>query len=572
VSGLHLGIPRSANGSESIKASNSYRLQNSSVYRSTGPTNYSLGTEQDGPVGRLYRVCWAYNASEIAEAVVDAGFVTIFGALPASAYVCTLGLRCVLQLLGHAGGAAGELRVLANGTNCSEARRPSGTLAMAQSAAGTAAYFFGLEFDLSASVYSLCWSLSQPDRLVDVHPSGTLTVAGVLPQNATCTLGTLCAVIFVESVQFVASGVALRSVEDNCGSEASFFTGLTSPARITSGTREFSFGTSTIGSLGEPLARMCWVHSNDGANVGDYRADVGWLSMRGPRANNLWSCTLGYACAITIEGTSVTGSASVRIFASGAVCGNLNVAPVFAALSTTASGALGVQELGTEPLGPPAQYVVCWGQDVQFVRDYSVPLGTLSLQGPTLLDAACDLGSPCEVQLVGVNISGLDGLTATSGACINLTVPVSESIAYARWDGSAWVYKLRAEILVAGPQNLCWGRDPTLNGFPLLIGTLTAEGVAIDTYFCNLGYACVLSLNTMVSSSTGEVNIRTLGRFCTEAQTSASILYDASGQQILPTSRRRTELDNAVLQASGLRVIQHPLGTPDGPGGRYRLC
>ena len=64
----------------------------------------------------------------------------------------------------------------------------------------------------------------------------------------------------------------------------------------------------------------------------------------------------------------------------------------------------------------------------------------------------------------------------------------------------------------------------------------------------------------------------TNGQICTEAQTSASILYDASGQQILPTSRRRTELDNAVLQASGLRVIQHPLGTPDGPGGRYRLC
>ena len=120
----------------------------------------------------------------------------------------------LLEGVGTSGGAAGELRVMANGTNCSEARRPSGTLAMAQSAAGTAAYFFGLEFDLSASVYSLCWSLSQPDRLVDVHPSGTLTVAGVLPQNATCTLGTLCAVIFVESVQFVASGVALRSVED----------------------------------------------------------------------------------------------------------------------------------------------------------------------------------------------------------------------------------------------------------------------------------------------------------------------------------------------------------------------
>ena len=74
---------------------------------------YDFGTPVAGPVGAVFTVCWQHEADAGFQVLLDSA-AEMTGPEPA-AFLCTLGLSCSLDLVGHNLVATNAIVVLADG-------------------------------------------------------------------------------------------------------------------------------------------------------------------------------------------------------------------------------------------------------------------------------------------------------------------------------------------------------------------------------------------------------------------------------------------------------------------------
>ncbi|CAD7942500.1 unnamed protein product [Amoebophrya sp. A120] len=425
-----------------------------------------------------------------------------------------------------------------------------------------------------------------------------------------CTMGENCQIQFsTDSVGLQDSNYALMlAVNQSCGFsttqaplQAVIANEWTNP-RQTQGTSpaRYSFGTVRSGSPATHYP-ICWSHepTNDGANLLEFRFEVGFLRMKGPFPQTT-PCTLGLSCQISLTGVDLTDDNVILIIQSSSTCGD--VVPAMPSYSnmdeikkTTAGSTGATYDTGTPKTGPPGTFKLCWSCGLingnlgaipqNFRQYYKVTIGDFVMSGPNNpVASACELSMDCTITLYG------NGLASTNSILIinyrdasNQDVACGDAGAtpvdfegvtlptFVQQDGSYNTYKVGPITTgIAGQfYRVCWSHAATVNTtnrtlakveeYNVQVGMFTLVGANYETLVtCTLGEVCQVAITGVGLAATQEAAIIEYGTECgaTNAQLAVFTNFPNPVQ---------TDQDGNFNKFS----FQTPLlGTP----GMYRLC
>ena len=123
----------------------------------------------------------------------------------------------------------------------------------------------------------------------------------------------------------------------------------------------------------------------------------------------------------------------------------------------------------------------------------------LALIGPRTADAACTLGEPCTVQLLGSGLALTNSLRVVAAGALctaprqNMTGLLSPAAAASvnTWANASTHVLGTVTQGVAGRYELCWRHDDA--GEYTFVGSLHFKGASFGSFACKLGSPCVLS-------------------------------------------------------------------------------
>ena len=262
----------------------------------------------------------------------------------------------------------------------------------------------------------------------------------------------------------------------------------------------------------------------------DFHATLDGSFMFGGPFEANFTCTLGIACFVGVDGLGLGPSNSLALVAGPEVaCENVAepgglVAPD-PSLGWFAGGVSGFRHAGTAyHLGTP-RYLhesrICWAHEFAF--GYTVPVGTIFLDGVAVGSYACTLGIPCAVVADGVNLAVTSAMRISSGStCSEGFTYASERAAlyyytskyasnytsnssngsryytrnYSNASRALYQFPILRYANPIGTYKLCWTHDPELAAFEIDAGNVTVYGPAFNQSFvCFFDEMCEFDMN-----------------------------------------------------------------------------
>jgi hypothetical protein len=428
-----------------------------------------------------YELCWAHNATALAEYLVPYGSLRLNGP-HVRRYKCTLGVDCVLPIPGIGLRGSNELTIREAGvSNCNSTANITGwdTGPVLPNGTGTASlqsYVLGTATVGLATDYGICWRFVPGKRV----QGGTLELYGpfVRPDALVCTLGVPCSVNV--SGRGMLQGDQAIVVNGSCGERVINATIPTLYSKSTTGlSSSGDFARHVLGTAieGTPHTRyrLCFA---SGLTDSAFLVPLGRVELHGPFIQTSY-CTLGITCTVAITGIGLTSGNKMMVVEGGCNTTVSTAANLSEALyltwtnpSSSVSGyALSANQtyaFGTPAVGVPGvQYSVCWSHDPDEV-EYNVRVGTFDLAGPNTASPKlqCTLGLRCNMTVTGNRLNASNELVLLSyGRCgdknATYTFPVGRVVKVTNGDAD---YLHLQEIAVYDET----GENVALSGTPAL--------------------------------------------------------------------------------------------------------
>ncbi|CAK9061613.1 unnamed protein product [Durusdinium trenchii] len=566
-------------------------------------TEYQLGRPNTGTAQSGYTICWSASPSSTADFPLTLGDFTVTGPNVQNV-ACTLGLSCIVELIGLQMESTNKMIVLSAGECGDNGPTLSSVTGMLNSITVTGQSPYN-SYDLNTPLagqpstdYKLCWSSAPADGAGAAFyrvPVGLLTLNGPVQVSQACTMSLACQITLTGVGLAASNQLLLIHSESSCGdvsATTATFDGLTNPVSPTTGNvAVYDLGIARTTSDGPGSGyTVCWGHNG---GVDYWNIQLGTFSISGPDAQTTEvTCTMGLSCSIQATGVNLASTNKIAITALSDICGqtSLNMA-IFpgAANPVSASGSFDVFEVGIPTGGMPGDYKVCWGYSPSADTDYHVPVLTLRMGGPVARSSECTLSEPCKIDVEGVRLAHTSKLLfiSTSSSCGDssptivpwsgfnnpastdlLMAPANPGYVYAngdRYDGGIGFAG------TPGSYQVCWGFDPTsYDHYNVPLGSFIMNGPFQGlNVACTLGTSCVIEPTGVGLNDTNQLQLVAGSELCGSADIQVATIQGLSNPVLVADSK--FTLGAAVVGGS-YTACKVPSPADSCIGSHYRLC
>lgn len=417
----------------------------------------------------------------------------------------------------------------------------------------TAVFDLGTASGGSPGDFKLCYSSADSDDVTEYTTEvGNFTMKGPTSgQSFTCTLGSDCTLVLAGHSQS-ATGAAYKVLViegSTCGAGAvaASFTGTFENPRIVWDNEDDNYYEMKIARTGDTTATysLCWASSP--ATVDDYVFLVGSFVMTGPTFGMTHVCTMGKACAVSLQGQGLAQTnavlASVGTYDAtfGSICRALDdslvasfgtsfVHPVRADQSSPFADYAFGTPLGAHNNQPGSGYRLCWARaptqtpPAKTNADYLIDAGLFTLHGPVQSNHNCVLTSSCSITLTGSGFDlGAHGLLILeSGASCTDSSALLANASQQTWANPAaaatdtFSFGIAAEGIPSTSYVLCWAFQPTTQAdYNVYVGTFQLGGPdLLSGSVCIKGEECILTLTGVAFASTNKLLVIAPGSTC----------------------------------------------------------
>lgn len=641
--------------------------------------NLELGSNDN--FAGMYRICWAvvpgaFDSTsadyDLMRKGVDVGAFVLYGPKVARKFVCVLTLSCSMEIQGKFYAGMAWALILSQEDTCGASSLTRA--GVANSASGgdwvnpisgttgsTSRYTvsFGAPTVGTTREYYLCWGMGAATDADYAVRVGTATMAGPVSCEAPCAChkGDDCTV-FLEVIGLTEAlsrrnRIQILEPGNECGSLSPPKANLSPEGaeKLVNGgsTREYSVGKVKDG-IAKPDYVLCW---GAGANtsidpydyvVGDLPCyfKLGTFQMLGANYRDM-ECTLGLPCQFQLVGVSLAAAnrviildnsadttecfigALARFNTLGTVPTDGDGNPAYAALQASSASPHDTYSMGT-PDGVPenldfGRYLVCWANAAASYDAslFTVPVGKLTIVGPSKTSMECTLSLPCTITLQGVRLASTNRvlLIPAKDECGQPPLP---RLAFVGMEnphlvdgttGTEETFHLGtpgSAPLEPGPNyKACWGHDPDPAdeaSFRVYVGIFTLTGSFTfsdppcggftpgEDPYCIMGELCSMGTrpqqltidpDTAAAASTNEIFIAAKTPACC-AGSLVPVRFQTVQPSALPTSQAAmpnpVSGDPAKVNPYdlGRPTLERPFGVSSATGsvagipGDYLLC